>query len=123
MLLIARLVLGEFANAMPHHADLSEGEAGMATQAEGTPCPDHAASSATSKAPADFEDVASQPLDSTPHQTHCCKGECDCACVHASALAMPSAAVNIVALEKHLISAAALGHTPHRIFLLFRPPA
>lgn len=123
VLLIARLVLGEFANAMPRHADLGEIEAGVAAQTDSMPCPDHAASSPASEAPTDFADLADKPHDSTVHETHCCNGACDCACVHASALAMPAAAVNMVALEKHLASAAALGHTPHRTFLLFRPPA
>lgn len=122
VLLIARLVLGELANAMPHHADLSEGAA-VAAQVEGMPCPEHAASSPASEGPTGFADLESKPRGSTAHETHCCKGGCDCACVHASALGMPAVAVHVVALEKHLLSAAALGHTPHRIFLLFRPPA
>jgi len=116
LLLIARLVLGEFASAMPHHTggDITEADV---VQSQEMPCPEHAAEPTQ-----DAEDLASKPRVRGGYETHCCKSGCDCVCVHLSG-AMFVSAVSVAALEQHPHSAAALGHTPHRIFLLFRPPA
>jgi hypothetical protein len=124
LLLIARLVLGEFAYSMPHQADSSHANAAPAvTQAQQEmPCPDHVTTAANSESPTASEDLTSKPHHPASHE-HCCKTGCDCACLHLSGLAMPSATLNVVAPEDHPLPAPAFGHTPDRISLLFRPPA
>ncbi|MBL8265698.1 CopL family metal-binding regulatory protein [Steroidobacter sp.] len=123
LLLIARLVLGEFAYSMPHPAESGHAEAAPAvTQTQERPCPDHVTTAANSENPAVSEDLTSKPHDSASHE-HCCETGCDCACLHLSGLAMPPATLNVAPPEEHLLAAPAFRHTPDRISLLFRPPA
>jgi hypothetical protein len=123
LLLIARLVLGELAHAVPQQNESTTGDTPAAAHSEEVPCPDHAASK--SDAPevlTDRGEATAKPHGAESHDTNCCENACDCACLHLSALTMP-ATVSVAALDELLVGAAALGHTPDRIFLLFRPPA
>jgi hypothetical protein len=123
LLVLARLVLGEFAHAMPHEEPSNDWQVAAAEHAQELPCPDHAGTSDSSESPTDSEDLTSKSHDPASHSTHCCQNSCDCACLHLSALAISNVTAGVATTEQHLIPAAQLGHTPDRIFLLFRPPA
>jgi hypothetical protein len=110
VLTVARLVLGEFAYAMPHHDAGSAAGQTVTTQASNdTPCPDHA--SAVNKA------------EGGAHHDNCCKTMCNCPCLHLSGMATLPLLVNVAALEQKRPPMRLVGATPERIFLLLRPPA
>jgi hypothetical protein len=123
VLLVARLVLGELAHAAPHQNESNNVDAPVAAaHAQEAPCPDHATESGVPQVLTDSVDMTSKPHGPGSHDTNCCQNACECACLHLSALAMP-VTMNVAALDQLVIVDAALGHTPDRIFLLFRPPA
>jgi hypothetical protein len=117
-LLVVRLVLGEFAHAMPHQAgapsvSVSSGEA--------TACPGHAHASS---------DGASMTGQHSPHEKpasqtkDCCKASgCQCPCLHASVIVSSSSMVVPVSLDRSATIICTLGPVQDRIDRLFRPPA
>jgi len=120
LLLIARLVLGEFAHAMPHQ---NESDVSAAAQVQAVPCPDHGAKPGEGHRSMDSGEATAKAHDAGSHDTNCCKTACNCPCLHLSTMAMPSAIVNVAAADQRGFPTDALGHTPDRITLLFRPPA
>jgi hypothetical protein len=116
LLLLSRLVLGDFAHAMPvSHAPFES--AVVAAGSRNPDCPQHEAAS----------DAAGQSSDiqSSPHpQRDCCKsGACECPCMHAPAALVASFIVTSVHLDHGRIMNSAHGFACDRLWLLFRPPA
>lgn len=122
LLLIARLVLGELAHAMPHTSAGSHEQEPVATEAQEAPCPDHAEEPSEAPISTDSADTTGETHGNDSHDSHCCQNSCDCACLHLSPLAVSTVAVNS-SLQEHLVPTDALGQTPHRSSRLFRPPA
>lgn len=112
ILLLTRLVFGEFAHAHDNggHALVS------ATASESSHCADHA----------EHQGAASNSTDADgPGTTEpdCCKmAKCACACVHAPAAAMAIAPI-LAYTTDHSVAVCAVGATADRPFKLFRPPA
>lgn len=117
LLLVGRLIMGEFAHGMAH--DMTLHSEGAASTAETQPCPDHAAGEDRSMPAGDIADHGD-----ASHDLSCCEsGSCECACVHVSAIANPSLAVELVVIDGSGDSALADGRLLGRPFALFRPPA
>ncbi|MGH8174822.1 MAG: CopL family metal-binding regulatory protein [Steroidobacter sp.] len=117
LLLIGRLVLGEFVHAAPQ---VHEG-ATPASQSQQA-CPDHAGGPSPDLAE---ESHHGTPVDAAPNDAEdCCDtGSCECPCVHVSAMAAPSVAVNLVSPPQTRTAIFADGLLQHRLFAPFRPPA
>ena len=122
LLLVARLVLGEFAYALPHY---SENKARVVESVPTGECPDHTDSKQDEQHPADSKSDSQPANESTSahHQVECCKTTCDCACVQIS----PVAAVLPNATPALLSSTDFVGPSvrPFGPVLsgIFRPPA
>lgn len=126
VLLIMRLILGEFAHAMPHPSERADPDSAGAAQQQEQPCPDHADMSNVARPSAESMDVTAEVHTggaSHGHDVDCCKTTCNCPCLHISAIETPALVMNLVILGQRSIPFAAIGHLPDRISLLFRPPA
>jgi hypothetical protein len=100
LLLVSRLILGEFASAMPDHGAAHFDHA-TSTQSSGADaCPDHAGK----------------------HDDNCCKTVCSCPCLHFSALAVP-ALVTQAALDEARSLLPIIGAMTIHVGRLLRPPA
>jgi hypothetical protein len=116
VLLLSRLVFGEFAHALPHAGSLTA-DAAVAAQAA------HAAQSTDGESPcAEHKDTVDRTGTAGDHD--CCKaGACDCPCMH-----LPQASLPVFTLSFERNSAvrpvtADDGLVRHRLSTLFRPPA
>jgi hypothetical protein len=123
LLILVRLVLGEFAHAMPHQDESNNMQAPAAANAQEMPCPDHAETPDADEPSPDSKDLTNTHHDPASQDTHCCQTSCDCACLHLSALAISQGSAGVARREHLRIPVAVLGHTPDLIFLLLRPPA
>lgn len=124
LLLVGRLVIGEFAHAMPHSGELAHSDAAVATQSQDSPCPDHAGKAADVKQSADSVGPAASAHVNASNDTDCCKTTgCKCLCVHISAIAVPSIGLNVVLLDQSRVPVSADGLMQDRLSALFRPPA
>jgi hypothetical protein len=116
-----RLIAGESAHAMPSHGEQAAMAQGKGTaQSQEAPCPDHAASSDAS---APMADTATPAHADGSHGKDCCKNTCSCPCLHLSALLTASLNVSAAIPDQLSLPLAAIGRTPERVSLLFRPPA
>jgi hypothetical protein len=117
LLLVGRLVMGEFAHGMAE--GMTPHSEGAASTVETQPCPDHAVGEDGAMPVGDIADQ-----EGASHDLGCCEsGSCECACVHVSAIASPSAAVELFVIDESGGSALADGRLLARPFALFRPPA
>src|SRR5688572_32365926 len=84
LLLLSRLVVGEFAHAVPSpHAPLEPKAVAASTQS--TDCPEHQA--ADSGTDSQSSEIASS---SDPHHSCCKSGTCQCPCMHVPAAVLAS---------------------------------
>jgi hypothetical protein len=128
-----QLIMGEFAHAMPHQVASAAGDALVTANGQEVPCGDHAGpgkiepgqseQGQAAQLSSDSGAPTAKTHDSGAHETNCCETTCNCPCLHLSAMAMPTALLSVAMLDQQLFPAAAPGHMPDRIFLLFRPPA
>lgn len=125
VLLVMRLIMGEFAHAMPHQDASAGTDAPAVADGQELPCPDHADPDQTRKSHTDQLSSESGVKTHTgdSHDTNCCEAACACPCLHLSALALLAAPVSVAVLDQPRFPAAVLGHLPDRISLLLRPPA
>jgi hypothetical protein len=124
LLLLTRLVLGEFAHGMPHHGDSAYADPVVATEPHELPCPDHAGEPAGITQSADSAVPTVSAHHGASHETDCCKtAACKCLCAHMSAVATPSLAVSFVLLDQSRVPGSAGGLMQGRLSVLFRPPA
>jgi hypothetical protein len=121
LLLLARLVLGEFAHSMPQDRAATADSAAHLRQSA---CPDHASKPAGAKQGSGSA-LITKAGHSAAHDSHCCKsGVCQCPCVHISAMASPAPFVALVLLEHNgFVPASVEGLIQDRPGSLFRPPA
>lgn len=123
VLIIARLVLGEFAHAMPHHEKSEHSGLPAVAQTQEVPCPDHEdAPDATQRSTDTGEHEGGVQSDDS-HTLHCCNSTCDCPCLHLSALASPAVTFRAAPVHESFVSSPTIGQAPGRIDRLFRPPA
>lgn len=123
LLLVARLIMGEFAHAMPHDHKPVAADSAVVAQGQEAPCPDHAGKSAHAMQSVDSEPIA-KVHSGASHDTDCCKtAGCQCLCVHISAIAMPFLGLNVVLLDQSRVPVSADGLIQDRLSALFRPPA
>jgi len=122
LLLVARLIIGEFAHAMPHNVAAGHADAVVAAQSHEPPCPDHTGKTAGARQPADSVGPTAAADNGAPHDTDCCNTAA-CKCVHISAIATPSLAVNFAFLDQSGVPVFADGLMQDRLSALFRPPA
>lgn len=119
-LLMSKLILGEFAHAMPHMAEpattMNEVVMSASASHDSPPCGDHALSGS--------ESGQSQDSSSDDHAAKsCCNGgECACPCLHSPAA---TASVPLTMQRAHDDEVGFLidGVACHRLSGLFRPPA
>jgi hypothetical protein len=115
-LLVVRLVLGEFAHAMPHpveapNAAMNSGEAAA--------CPQHARAADDRASKTDQQSQSEKP----GHQTKdCCKAG-GCLCLHTSAIVASSSVTASTSLDRSTAIICTPGLVQSRIDRLFRPPA
>jgi len=115
LLLLSRLVLGEFAHAMPA-SHVPVGPEVVAAASQNADCPEHKAASS--------EGSHSLGIHSSTEAHHdCCKpGTCPCPCAH-----VPAAVASFLATSVHVdhgrIFNLVKGFTCDRVWSLFRPPA
>jgi len=114
-LLVVRLVLGEFAHAMPHQAEAPNT---AVNSGEAAACPQHA-HAADDRA----SQMDQQSQSEKPGQTKdCCKAG-GCLCLHASAIVASSSVIASTSLDRSTAIICTLGLVQRRIDRLFRPPA
>jgi hypothetical protein len=125
-LLVSKLILGEFAHAMPHMVEpATTMNATVVTAAsagqDSPPCGSHVQGSSES---GQSESNQSHDSSGDDHAAKdCCKGgECACPCLHSPAAA---SSVPLTMHPAHDDQAAVVidGATAHRLSGLFRPPA
>jgi hypothetical protein len=100
LLLVSRLIFGEFASAMPDHGAAHFDHAASSQTSGGDSCPDHAGK----------------------HDDNCCKSACSCPCVHFSALAAPLLVTQAL-LDEGRSQMPVIGTTSAHVGRLLRPPA
>lgn len=121
LLVVTRLMLGEFAYSMPHASeDVVTDQA--AAQSQDAPCPDHADKSATDSS-ADSDLTAAKHHAGAGHDGSCCKTTCFCACLHLSAIVTPCSVENVGMLDQYRRPVLAIGPMQDRVSVLLRPPA
>lgn len=124
LLLVTRLILGEFAHGMPHHGETAPADLTVAAQPQEAPCPDHAGQPAGGKQSADSVGPTANAHHGASHHTDCCNtAACKCLCVHIAAIATPSLAVELAFLAQSRVAVSADGLLQDRLSALFRPPA
>lgn len=122
-LLVSRLVIGEFAHAMPM-GDMSTSHHRMShvlseIASDPTACPQHevAEQGDTTHASTDAADTGSDTQD-------CCKsGECECPCLHAPCAAINATVATAITVELRRLAEGTDGLMLQRLSGLFRPPA
>lgn len=120
-----RLILGEFAHAMPHSGEHVDPDSSAAAQPQERPCPDHADMSNAARPSVELISTAAKvhTAGASPgHDGDCCKTNCNCPCLHVSVIVTPASFMNLAMLGQRSEPVAALGHLPDRIYILFRPP-
>lgn len=123
LLLVARLIIGEFAHAMPHDGETVHANTATAAQSHERPCPDHSGKAET-KQSADADGATANADHGASHDSDCCKtAGCQCLCVHISVIAMPSFGLNVVLLDQSRAPVSADGLLQDRLSVLLRPPA
>ena len=127
VLLVVRLVLGEFAHALPHHTgeEASVADLAAADSAATVDCPDHANSKQDEEHPAETKSD-SHTIDessSKQHGAECCETTCDCACVHITPVAgfLPSTTLGM--LDSTNIAGPSVRPSRPVLSGIFRPPA
>jgi hypothetical protein len=122
-LLVSKLILGQFAHAMPHMAQDMDHSAMNAMVTSASPSDDDSPPCG-SHAQADGQSGQSQDSSADEHAAKsCCKGgECACPCLHSPAA---TAAVALALQGVHDDQPGVLieGAISHRLSGLFRPPA
>jgi hypothetical protein len=120
-LMLSRLIVGEFAHAMPHSgapANMPASEAAALVGESSAACPDH--------------ENAGSPSPQSSEQSHgvhsededCCKANgCECPCVHLPPAAGDPSVIAVAKTDSHRVSEPALGAAARRLSALFRPPA
>ena len=122
-LLVSKLILGEFAHAMPHMVEPATTMNAMVASVghDSPPCGNHVQGGSES---GQSESNPSQDSSGDDHAAkNCCKGgECACPCLHSPAA---TASVPLIMQRAHDDQVAVLidGATAHRLSGLFRPPA
>ena len=117
LLLLSRLVLGEFAHAMPAQHVPVEPEVVAAADNQSVDCPQHEAASG-----AGSQSSHSQSASDAHHD--CCKsGACQCPCMQVPAVLVASFITTSVHVDHGRIMKAVQGFTCDRLWSLFRPPA
>lgn len=112
LLLVTRLVIGEFAHAGAHGG---EGEGATQPTQEMSACADHM----SHHTPA--SDAGEK--NSEPAEKDCCKGGgCECPCLHTPAM-QPVVSMSVVTTSQTLIPASSYGAALNPLSGLFRPPA
>lgn len=122
LLLVSRLIFGEFTHAMPQPDAPAAGAVALTSQEvasqEVDNCPNHLS---------EGESLTTQSGDS--HETHgatqdCCDtGDCKCPCMHVPAAAMATLDMDLANLHQNQIIECADGVAVYRLSALFRPPA
>jgi hypothetical protein len=115
-LLVVRLVLGEFAHAIPHQ--LEAPNAAMNSD-EAVACPQHAHAADDRASKTDQRSQSEKPGSQTKD---CCKAG-GCLCLHASAIVASSSMTASTSLDRSTAIICTLGLVQSRIDRLFRPPA
>lgn len=119
-LLVSKLILGQFAHAMPHMAEpamtMNEVITSASASHDSPPCGNHAQSGSESGQP--------QVASSDDHAAKsCCEGgECACPCLHSPA-ATASAPLTMQRAHDDEVGLLIDGVACHRLSGLFRPPA
>jgi hypothetical protein len=114
ILLVTRLVLGDFVHA---HDGIGDHAAAAADVADPSHCLDHA------KHPGNPSQSDTNHSDSGTSTPDCCKAaKCACPCLHTPAVASVSSPT-LAHMTGSRAVALAFGDTPNRPFKLFRPPA
>jgi hypothetical protein len=114
-LMVSRLIVGEFAHAMPHSEAAAKDVAVLASETMAA-CQDH-------------EGVAAEPSSAPAHGTHadeddCCKAKgCKCPCVHLPSAVPEPVVVGMAHHDLHRLSEPTLGIATQRLSAVFRPPA
>lgn len=117
LLLVSRLVLGEFAHAMPSSHAPVEAEVAAASS-QNADCPQHkAASHGTGSQSSDIASAADE------HHNCCISGACQCPCMHVPAAAVASFTPTSLHANHERIMNFANGFACDRLWSLFRPPA
>jgi hypothetical protein len=116
LLLLSRLVLGEFAHAVPVSHAPAEPEV-VAAGSQNADCPQHEAAGGAGSESSDIESSAD------PHHDCCKSGACQCPCMHAPAALVASFVATSVHVDHGRIMTRANGFACDRLWLLFRPPA
>lgn len=116
-LLVSKLILGQFAHAMPHMAESTTAMNEMVTSLshDSPPCGDHVQTDSASG--------QSQDSGGDHAEKSCCKGgECACPCLHS-----PAAVAAVLASAQRSpddqVGALVHGVAGQRLSDLFRPPA
>ncbi len=120
MLLVARIVLGEFAHAQPHHQ-----QAPVVESSTSVDCPDHATSTQNGQHAEELESD-SQPADvsaSAHGGVECCELTCDCACVHVTPVAGGFIDTPFALLNAAIIAGSSARPFGPILGGIFRPPA
>lgn len=125
LLVVMRLILGEFAYSMPHDSaaagDQTQAQSHDTAQSNDSGCPDHAGAPGTH--PSTDSTAVDETHHGTAHDASCCKTSCYCPCLHLSAIVTGVGVANLGLFHQQQPPAPAFGHTPERAFLLLRPPA
>jgi hypothetical protein len=117
LLLLSRLVLGEFVHAMPAQHAPVEPEVVAAAGNQSGDCPQHEAASGAGN-----QSSHSQSASDAHHD--CCKsGACQCPCMHVPAALVASFITTSVHVDHGRIMNPVNGFTCDRLWSLFRPPA
>lgn len=127
LLLVARLIVGEFAHAMPGGGEMAHAVAADKAQPHEPACPDNADKTAGVKQSTPSADPPGRTVNAdhgASHDTDCCKtAACECLCAHITAIATPSLTVSSALLDQSRVPASADGLMLNRLSALFRPPA
>lgn len=120
-LLVSRLVIGEFAHAMP--MDMSPSHHQMShvlSEIAGDPaaCPQHEGAQQGDTHPSTDDGTTSS------ESQDCCKsGECECPCLHVPCAAIDATIFTAITVELRHLAEGTDGLMSHRLSGLFRPPA
>ena len=116
LLILSRLVLGEFAHGMPvshapTHAEI------VAAVSQNADCPQHDAAAGAGDEPPHLQS------SSEAHHDCCKSGACQCPCMHAPAALVASFIATSVYVDHGRIMTPVDGFVCDRLWPLFRPPA
>jgi hypothetical protein len=116
-LLLCRLVLGEFAHAVPAHAQPDTQSMALADH-----CEEHGSAGSTGDSSHGMHHDDRAMDGSQPHSPCCKSGQCECPGMHAPALALSVADVFPVTRSKERLLDHSIGADRPAIANLFRPP-